>query len=134
VLAGGKNRLPRALELMRQGVAPELVVDVGGPVRWRAAEAVCAKPQPFRTLCYRARPFSTRGEAEALRRLARAGGWRSVVAVTSTYHVFRARIILRRCFPATRVVGSHASAWRLPLYAASEWAKLVYAMTLKRGC
>jgi uncharacterized SAM-binding protein YcdF (DUF218 family) len=134
VLAGGKKRLPKALELMRRGVAPELVVDVGGPRGWPEAQALCRRAEPFRMLCFRARPFSTRGEAEALRRLARARRWRSVVVVTSTYHVFRARIILRRCFPATRVVGSRASPWRLPLFAASEWVKLVYALTLKRGC
>jgi hypothetical protein len=119
---------------MRRGVAPALAIDVGGTLPWVEALRVCRGRHAFRVVCYRAEPFSTRGEAEALRRLARERGWRSAVVVTSTYHVFRARMIVRRCFPHARVVGSPTGALSWPLDAASEWAKLVYALTLKRGC
>jgi uncharacterized SAM-binding protein YcdF (DUF218 family) len=134
VLAGANARLATAKRLMRAGVAPLLVIDVGGPIGWSRAEPLCRGRQPFRVLCYRAHPYSTRGEAEALRRFARERGWRSVVVVTSTYHVFRARMIVRRCFRGARIVGAPASPWKFPIYAASEWLKLVYALTLKRGC
>jgi hypothetical protein len=32
------------------------------------------------------------------------------------------------------VVGTPTPWWRFPAFAASEWTKLLYALTLKRGC
>ncbi len=134
VLAGGKDRLPKALRLMGEGVARTLVIDRNRPKAPDLERAVCAGRYPFRVLCIEAEPYSTRGEAEAVARLAARRGWRSIVVVTSTYHVTRARLIFHRCLPATRVVASKPPLLSVPLDVLSEWLKLAYAETLKRGC
>lgn len=90
VLAGGRGeRLARAQALMGRGVAPTLAVSNGA----------CGTLRPYRMICFQPEPQTTRGEAEAVRRLARANGWDRIVVVTSTYHVTRARILVQRCYP-----------------------------------
>lgn len=49
--------------------------------------------------CFAPHPSTTRGEAEEIRRLAASRGWHSIVVVTTPYHVSRARMIVRRCWP-----------------------------------
>jgi uncharacterized SAM-binding protein YcdF (DUF218 family) len=132
VLSGSNHdRLPQALALMRARVAPLLVVSDGA----RTDPRLCGRRFPYRVLCLRPVPFSTRGEAEAIARLARARGWRSVDVVTSRYHVFRARLIVQRCYHRTlRVIASQPGPWDYIVGAASEWPKLVLALTLRRRC
>jgi uncharacterized SAM-binding protein YcdF (DUF218 family) len=86
-------------------------------------------------VCFTAVPFSTRGEARTVSRLARERGWRSVVVVTSTFHVTRARMLFRRCYrgPLT-VLGSSSTWWELPKEWASETGKLLVQLTAERGC
>ena len=66
----------------------------------RRRERLCAAHRyaGARVVCFTAVPFSTRGEAETVARLARARGWHSVVVVTSTFHITRAHMLFRRCF------------------------------------
>ena len=132
VLSGSNyDRLPKGLALMRAHVAPLLVVSDGR----RTDPALCGRTRPFRVLCFRPRPFSTRDEAEAIARLARARGWRAVDVVTSRYHVFRTRLIVERCYHGTlRMVASEPRPWEYVLGAASEWPKLALALTLRRHC
>ena len=55
--------------------------------------------------------------------------------VTSTYHVTRTRLDLRRAIQ-DRELGFVAAGYgpsRMPLHVASEWAKLALALTLRRG-
>ncbi|MFI5046905.1 MAG: YdcF family protein, partial [Acidimicrobiia bacterium] len=60
VLAGGDGeRLDRGLQLMRDGVAPTLVLSFG-PNR------LCSGGQPFAVVCFAPSPETTRGEAEAI--------------------------------------------------------------------
>jgi len=95
VLAGGEGeRLDKAFELARDGVAPNLVVS-NGPDR------LCGGRYTFVVHCFVPNPGDTRGEAEAIGRLATKHGWHHVVLVTSEYHVTRARLLLGRCFPGT---------------------------------
>ena len=132
VLSGSNyDRLARALQLMRAGTAPLLAISDGR----HTDPSLCGRRRPYRVLCFRPDPFSTRGEAEAIARLARARGWRTVDVVTSRYHVFRARIILRRCYHGTlRIVGSEPRAVDYLVGAAQEWPKLLVAESLRRGC
>jgi uncharacterized SAM-binding protein YcdF (DUF218 family) len=136
VLAGSKKRrLDRALALMRRHVAATLVISDGRVAGWPQANRLCAGPAPFRVVCFRASPYSTRGEAETVARIAAARGWRSLVVVTSTYHVRRAKLLFERCFPGrVQAVGASYSVTELPAVLASEWAKLVYALTVARDC
>lgn len=122
VLGGRPNRLPVALQLWHEGVAPTLVVfneDGRGDDEH---------------LYFRPDPYNTRGEARVTARLAREHGWRSIVLVTSSYHLPRARRIFRRAFDGEIVAaGAPPTLWRLPYDLASEIAKTVFALTLRRS-
>jgi uncharacterized SAM-binding protein YcdF (DUF218 family) len=101
VLSGArKSRLPKGLELMRAGAAPTLVISDGNAPGWREANRLCGRQAPFRVVCFRPQPYSTHGEAADVARLARRRGWRSLVVVTSRYHVTRSRLLFRRCADA----------------------------------
>ena len=140
VLSGGRNsRLDPALLLVRRGVAPILVIS--SPTqdrRWKAAKRLCdarRAPGVPRILCFEAHPYSTRGEARAIAAMARARGWTHVVVVTSTYHVTRARMLVRRCYGGeVSMVGTRSTWWRLPEEWASETAKLAVQLTAERSC
>ena len=122
VLGGRRNRLPVGLRLWRERVAPTLVVfneDGRGDDEH---------------LYFRPDPYNTRGEARVTARLAREHGWRSIVLVTSSYHLPRARMIFRRAFDGEIVAaGAPPTLWRLPYDLASEIAKTVFALTLRRS-
>jgi uncharacterized SAM-binding protein YcdF (DUF218 family) len=136
VLAGSKKpRLDKALGLMRAGVAPVLVISDGRDPSWPQANRLCAGHAPFQVICFHASPYSTRGEAENVASIAARRHWRSLVVVTSTYHVRRAKLLFERCFPGrVQTVGAHYGVSALPEILASEWAKLVYALTVARDC
>ena len=92
------GRIDTALSMIDKHVASYLVISVESE-RQHAAKHLCTQPQHgFTVTCFRPEPATTRGEAEEVERLARAHGWRSIVVVTSTYHVSRARMIVKRCF------------------------------------
>jgi uncharacterized SAM-binding protein YcdF (DUF218 family) len=140
VLAGdAEHRFPRALELARAGVAPVLVVSDGARSSWAPARNLCAHPggHGFRVICFRPAPYSTRGEARGALALAERYRWRSLLVVTSTYHLFRARMLFKRCLDGhARVYATGTSgslAW-LPLNMASETIKLGQVSTTRRGC
>jgi uncharacterized SAM-binding protein YcdF (DUF218 family) len=142
VVLGGDSgkRVPVALKLAREGVAPVLVVSDGAGADWAPARELCAHPKgrSFKVICFRPRPFSTRGEAQEMKKMAAAHGWSSLLVVTSTYHVYRARLLFQRCLkgqPVRLYVEGVRSGWlSLPLDAALETAKLGRALTIRRGC
>ena len=137
VLAGDHLRLGKALELMTRHTAPTLVISDGLAHGWRQANRLCrgGAGRRFRVLCFRPDPYSTRGEARAVARMAAARGWRSVLVVTSTYHVTRARLLFDRCVGASvSVTGSTYRRSLIPLEVFLEPAKLVYALAFARGC
>ena len=135
VLAGDDLRLGKALELMTRRVAPTLVISDGLAPGWHRANRLCRGRAAFRVVCFRASPYSTRGEAEAVARMAAARGWRSVVVVTSTYHVTRARLLFRRCVDGrVSVTGSTYQRSLIPLEVVLEPVKLAYALVFARGC
>lgn len=130
VLAGGSGeRLDRGLELVRDGVAPTLVASFG-------PDRLCGSQQPFTVVCFRPSPDNTRGEAEAIGRMAREHGWTNVVLVTSTSHVTRARLLVERCYSGTlQVAPASPPASVLPWMAAiaHEWGGLAEA-AVERAC
>jgi len=140
VLAGDEEyRFPRALELVRAGVAPVLVISDGARSSWAPARNLCAHPSghSFRVICFHPTPYSTRGEARGALSLAERYHWNSLLVVTSTYHVFRARLLFKRCLDGhARVYATGVEdslAW-LPLNMASETIKLGLVFTTRRGC
>ena len=130
VLSGTRQRLPVGERLVRDGYAPLLVVS-------RSTDPQQAEVRACRSgaLCFRAHPFSTRGEARGIARLAAAHHWRTIDVVTSQFHVFRARILIRRCYHgALRMVGAPERLLHLPIDMAKETAKLTYQELFARGC
>ncbi len=96
VLAGAEQtRLALGLELWRNGRAPALALS---SVHAPETTALCRKPAAG-VVCFLPSPISTRGEARVFGKLAREMGWRSALVVTSTTHLTRARMLVRRCFP-----------------------------------
>jgi uncharacterized SAM-binding protein YcdF (DUF218 family) len=139
VLAGGLNaRLDPALALMRKRVAPVLVVSGAfHGTRWKKARRLCdgAYRVRYRVLCPQPQPYSTQGEARMIGRLARAHAWSRVVVVTSTFHVTRAKMLVRRCYAnGLWLVGTHVPWWRFPEAFVAETGKLVVQLTARRGC
>src|SRR5712691_105930 len=137
VLSGGRGpRLARAFDLVRRGVAPVLVVSDGWSATWPEANRLCAgRRAPVRVLCFHPDPYNTHGKAEGFARLATARGWRSVVVVSSRYHIARAKILFERCFRGTvYTAGANQSVWTRLLSVPSETAKLGYALIVRRGC
>jgi uncharacterized SAM-binding protein YcdF (DUF218 family) len=138
VLSGERARLPPALALVRRGVAPVIAISsVQRTPKWHEAQRLCARGRygRARVVCFLATPYSTRGEARTVARLARKRGWTSVVVVTSTFHLTRARLLFDRCVhERLSFVGAPSPWWREPLVWATETAKLFVQLTLERGC
>lgn len=130
VLAGTAERLPVGQRLVREGYAPLLVLSLSKPAP-RVQLDACAHG----ALCFRAHPFSTRGEAREIGLLATRRHWRTIDVVTSKYHDFRARVLIRRCYHgALRMIGAPQSTTHLPIDVVKESAKLAYQEVFARGC
>jgi uncharacterized SAM-binding protein YcdF (DUF218 family) len=139
VLSGGLNgRLDPGLALMRDREARVLVVSGAfHGTHWKKARRLCsgAYHVRYRVLCPEPHPFSTQGEARMIARLARAHGWSRVVVVTSTFHVSRAHMLVRRCYDGSLwMVGTHVPWWQYPGDFVSETGKFVVQLTAQRGC
>jgi uncharacterized SAM-binding protein YcdF (DUF218 family) len=139
VLSGDRNvRLAPGIRLVQRGVAPVLAISgARQDPRWRKAARLCRQGRVAgaRVICFEPRPFSTRGEARAIARLARQHGWNAVVVVTSTFHVTRARLLFRRCYRGRLwMIGTPTPWWRLPEEWAFETGKLAVQLTAERAC
>jgi uncharacterized SAM-binding protein YcdF (DUF218 family) len=130
----GGERLAEGLELMRRHVSDAVVVSMSRRRRWPLEDELC---RARNAVCFRADPFTPRGEAREVARIARAHGWSHLLLVTSTYHVTRARLLNERCFDGTIDVAAADTPWgiRSAVWAiAHEWGGLVNALVLARGC
>jgi uncharacterized SAM-binding protein YcdF (DUF218 family) len=138
VLAGAHERLPPALELVRQGVAPRLLISSVSRSRpWPLAQRLCAAGRyaGADVVCFDAAPYSTQGEARAVGRMARSRGWKSLVVVSSRFHLTRAKLLFRRCYPGSlSLVGVPTKWWRIPGEWVSETGKLFVQLTYQRSC
>jgi uncharacterized SAM-binding protein YcdF (DUF218 family) len=137
VLAGSKHeRLDRGLELVRDGVAPVLVISDGfDPQRPRENRLCEEGGDGFSVACFTPDPDSTRGEARKVAELARKRGWERVLLVTSRFHVTRARMLFDRCTDAdVDAVGVDYPWTGVPAAVAGEWVKLGLSETVTRGC
>ena len=129
------TRLEKGLELVRAGVAPTLVISDGQARGWSEGNRLCAGGAKFRVVCFRPSPYSTHGEAADVARLARERGWRSLVVVTSRYHVTRSRLLFGRCLDGTvGGVPADTSPGAMLLNVPFEWGKLLYQLTVERDC
>jgi len=130
VLAGDRDRLDEGLALLHERVAPRLVISLD-PAAWPRADGLCAHG----AICFHAHPYSTQGEAETTARLIRRRGWHSIVVVTSRYHLRRAQILFDRCLPSKPAfVAAQTTFTDYVANIAWEWGKLLYQLTIDRGC
>jgi uncharacterized SAM-binding protein YcdF (DUF218 family) len=137
VLSGdSKHRMPTALQMEKERVAPVLVISDGANGIPRA-QSLCATGgiPAYRVVCFRPNPYSTRGEAEMFARLAAKNHWHSVAIVSSPTHITRLRILFKRCFKGKiYAVKSKQSRVSKIQSVFSETAKLIYEETLVRSC
>jgi len=137
IFSGGQGeRLARAMTVARRDGAV-LVIPNGTDPSWPQANRLCAGNQGLEVVCPKPSPDTTRGEARAVARLAKARHWSVLVLVTSTYHVTRARLVLQRCYDgrlfvvAARRRGDAVDEVR---HVGPEWLGLLQALVLHRGC
>lgn len=135
-LSGDRGaRLPRALDLLRAGFAPLLVID--GLPDLDEAKQLCRHSPDFEVVCLHPAPDNTRTEAEAVGRLARDRSWSKVIVVTDKVHVARARLLFERCVKGSVVVvpavipPAVRPTWRA---IAHEWLGIADALIVSRGC
>jgi uncharacterized SAM-binding protein YcdF (DUF218 family) len=100
VVLGGLDSEPvtrRALELAGDGYSDRVIISdsFGGDTR---PASLCDTFTEVDVECIHPLPASTAGEAAAIERLAQERGWSSVIVVTGTYHVSRARFMFERCY------------------------------------
>lgn len=144
ILAGETDRrVVRGLEVLDQGYATQLILDVPAEAkiyRWDQVELarnyVEGLPQASSiTIC----PIygqSTRGEAQDVSRCLPGSGGRKILLVTSDYHTRRALSIFKRAAPADYSVAATVDTrefgvqwWRHRQWAKTnleEWVKLVW--------
>jgi uncharacterized SAM-binding protein YcdF (DUF218 family) len=138
VLAGAQSRLPVAQKLIADGRARTLVVSETGAADDPARYTLCHGPRPksYKLVCRIAATDSTRGEAHLIAGLVLQNKWASVIVVSSHYHLYRARVLVRRCMQARVVMrGSEGDTWwRKAIAIPLEYAKLVRADVWERGC
>lgn len=101
-----QSRLDLAEQLIESGYAKEMVISAGnspGPYSIRSTQ-FCMEPQLFSVHCEQSAPFTTEGEVALMGRLAEERSWDTVIFITFTPHVTRARLYADRCFSGTAIV------------------------------
>jgi uncharacterized SAM-binding protein YcdF (DUF218 family) len=95
-----------AQTLVQRGAAPVLVLSDPYPDGTAAVvdQACAAQPAGYRVICFSPDPSTTQGEARQIEELARSHGWTRVAVVAPSFHISRARLLVRRCYPDTLVM------------------------------
>jgi hypothetical protein len=134
VLAGETDRRPaRGLELLDQGYAPRLILDVPAEARiyqWNEMEIarkyVEGLPQSGSITLCAIHGHSTRDEAQDVSRCLAGASVRSILLVTSDYHTRRALSIFNRVSPSDYSVAavSDEHEFGVQWWRNREWAKV----------
>jgi uncharacterized SAM-binding protein YcdF (DUF218 family) len=133
VLAGEGGRYARAVELMRRGVAPTLLVSSARDEKTGTWESpACGRRRPYEVVCFEPSPVRTIGEARAVARIAHRRGYDHIVVVTARYHLTRARMLFERCIDGDVDMVRSGGAIR-PRTLVHEWGGVIYAL-VRRGC
>jgi uncharacterized SAM-binding protein YcdF (DUF218 family) len=141
VLAGETDRRPaRGLELLDQGYAPRLILDVPAEARiyqWNQLEIarkyVEGLPRAGAITVCPIYGHSTRDEAQDVSLCLRGSSARSILLVTSDYHTRRSLSIFERVSPADYSVAAafDASEFGAQWWRHREWAKVNFDEWLK---
>jgi len=129
VYAGPGDRITRAWELADQGLAKFVVVSI-------ANTDDCEPERPTVTqLCFTPDPATTRGEAEAVAKLARRRGWDDLIIVSGNTQVTRIRLRQGRCFDGrVQVVAVREPLGEFLFRWVYEHGAIVKALVLQRAC
>ncbi|CAM5319597.1 hypothetical protein TPAU25S_01027 [Tsukamurella paurometabola] len=139
VVLGGNpyDRFEYGITLAERGLAPQVVLSNSVGAQDSRMQQLCDERVPdVQVTCFLPVPWTTRGEAQELRRLAQERRWDEIIVVTTTAHVERARFILERCsraqlqmtdFPEERTPLATVYGWA---YQSAGWLK---ALT-QSGC
>lgn len=131
MFAGSGNRLSLAMQLADERRARVLVVSrgrqgYGGP---------CPAATGVAVVCFDPNPSDTRGEAEFAARLAKRNHWQSMILVTGRAQMFRAYLLMSRCYSGhISVVSSPLRFPSVPGQVAYETGALVKALVFDRAC
>ena len=130
VFGGSGGRYEKGLAMARAGLAPNLLMSLEG-IDDRCRVAIPG----VRVSCFLPAPLTTQGEARYLAAVTRQNGWRRVIVVVTTTQATRARIRIRRCYGGSlQVVGVALPLLKRPYAVAYEWAAMMKAFTIQRGC
>lgn len=131
-----QGRVDEGLRLAQQGYSHNVVISIANEAQ-RRAKGACGNPfAQLRIVCFEPDPATTRGEAREIARLAEENHWHSVMVVTSSYHISRARMIVNRCFDGDVTMieaPGRTSWWRWPYQFVYQSAGYLKAAVL-RGC
>ncbi len=139
VVLGGNpyDRFEYGLELAEQGLSRQVVLSNSVGADDTRMQELCARSiTGVQVTCFLPQPWTTRGEAQEVQRLAAARGWDDIIVVTTTAHLERARFILERCyhqtmqmtdFPERRGTAETVFGWG---YQSAGWLKALY----QTGC
>jgi hypothetical protein len=129
VYAGPGDRIDRAWELADRGVADHVVVSI-------ADTSDCEQERPtVEQICFTPDPATTRGEAEAVARLAQRRGWDDLIIVSGTTQVTRIRLRQGRCFDGrVKVVAVREPLGDFLYRWVYEHGALVKALVFQRAC
>jgi uncharacterized SAM-binding protein YcdF (DUF218 family) len=143
IVLGGENdgRLQYGLSLAEQGYADTVVLSNSyndHPGDLPDFERACASGTATVTvICFVPSPFTTRGEAMYVARLAKQRNWTHVIVVSWNFHIVRADYIFRQCFggsvtmrPVPRTYDY--SPWKWATVYAYQYSALIKALVL--GC
>jgi uncharacterized SAM-binding protein YcdF (DUF218 family) len=95
------GRFDVGYQLVESGYASNLVVSGPTPNVPQLKQLCRDGIAKAKIICFQPDPRTTRGEAQKIKELAQRYRWKSIMVVTSTYHVSRARTIIQRCFSGT---------------------------------
>lgn len=143
VVLGGENdgRLEYGLNLAREGYADTVVMSnsyFNEPADLADFEKACASGTATVTvICFMPNPFTTRGEAMYVARLAKLHNWTHLIVVSWNYHLVRARYIFHQCFDGTVTMRAvprtyDFAPWRWAWEYAYQYGALAKALLL--GC
>jgi uncharacterized SAM-binding protein YcdF (DUF218 family) len=135
VLGGpqSQQRLDLGLRLAEEGKGPYLLVSEGLWINF--PPGLCTPHHAFTVICWNPVPGTTQGEAEFVGQIARQHGWRSVVLVTTPDQAWRAQLRVSRCYAGqiySMTTPLPLDQW--PYQLAYQWAAVVRAELLQRGC
>ena len=102
------DRLNTAIQLAHQLHITQLAISVGDTPE-QIDSGYCAEPPAgVHVTCFVPNPYTTRGEAQEIQKLAGGKGWANVIVITSRWHISRAHYLVSRCFGGTiQMVDAH---------------------------